>query len=183
MLTVEPITDPMSANAEEARRIDNVVRSKPHLSQIRHLIPQVQFVYDVTPTGLCGCYFEHDERQVLEQELQDATDDDLRSKVSTVAYPDRDPKEAARLWWERKHRALTSLGHYLADAVQDEPVMLLVAFEGEVGLPAPEQQTITPAYFTQAQSLALQSNTLFTVVAEGNRYPSLTLESEANAAS
>jgi hypothetical protein len=165
-LSVEPVEDPEPLDEAKVRGMRRIVHVSPELDRTHQLLSDALFVYLVAPEGLCGCYFEHPDRATLEEDLQEATDEDLRSWVSTATYPELEPRVAARRWWERKHAAVTSLGRYLSNHVQDGALLLYVVWDAGDDIAALEQQTITPAFFTQAQRLVLPARMLFTIVPE-----------------
>ncbi len=163
LLSVQPIKDDTVLSDTEANLSE--FTSWPDHSRAGHPLSEVKFIYQMLPEGLCGCYFEHPAREELEDELLHASDIDMNGWVSKVAFPDLDPKEGARLWWERKNTAVRSLGYYLCDHVQNGLVLYVVwAATDEEQLPTLQQQTIPPSYFSKATSLALPDNTLFTIV-------------------
>jgi len=170
-LSVEPIEDHIPLGEAEISGMRTVFQLMPERSRVHLLLPDAPYAYVVSPEGLCGCYFEHQDHATLEAELQEVIDCDLRSWVSTSAYPELEPRAAARRLWERRQTAVTSLGRYLSDHGQDGSLMLYVVWAAgeDDPMPALEQQIITPAFFEQAQRLALPAHMLFTIVPEAGQ--------------
>lgn len=101
---------------------------------LRSIVPKHLFVYDVCPQGLCGCYFQYDSAEALQEKIVELLE--YRQGTTTAAmhmFPEVTLEQAERLMWNKKRDAVNSFGHYLQDLLETKTVELelMIFFEGD----------------------------------------------------
>jgi hypothetical protein len=139
--------------------------------QIRKLIPQAKYLYEVLPGDFCGCYFEYNSTVEREIEINDYIE-------SLKYYPERSQwfnkeysslhlfRQKERLFWQHGYNAVTSFGCYLRDNIHLGNFMLYMTWCGDEGKPIVEQKTITPEFFGGESCAPWQEDTLYIISAE-----------------